>query len=361
MPSPVEILGIVLIAVALFMLVARGFLNESNFQTPILTLKAPTSVVILVLGIALFLFPQWWPVVTAARQTIRESPGPSAEAAAPSPSVVESATVESAKASPAATASARPSAITPPTFVAESVVESVTEKPDLNIRGQAGTNGKPVAPLPRGTRMLVLSGPIARDKYDWYEVLTFPSSQRDIPSHGWVAAGAPNGRPWIGQVVPECPSPPTTVGGLAPLDASTALACFSRRPLTIRARLLRCGTPPVQTIQSDPCAVSPGTIQPAWLDPDSDVLPDAGELDRFVLVDLEGDIVGNSPSVRLVLAQDAARPKSLDDDQAIEVTGMFNHPSAGQCTFRRGGESGGEPTIACRATFVATELKVLTP
>jgi hypothetical protein len=356
MPSLVEILGIVLIGAALIMLFARGVLHESNVQTPLLTVKAPTSVVILVLGIALVLFPKWWPVVTAARQTPWESPGPSAEATPPSPSASKAAGT-----SPSAIASAHPSAIAPLTFVAESIVESVTDKPDLNIRGQAGTNGKVLATLRRGTRMLVLSGPIARDKYDWYEVLTFPGSQRDIPSHGWVAAGAPNGRPWIGQVVPECPSRPTTVGGLARLDSSAALACFSRQPLIIRARLLRCGTRPVQTIQSDPCALLPGIIEPAWLDPDGDVLPDAGDVDRFVLVDLAVEIVGNSPSVRLVLAQDAERPNSLDDDQPIEVTGMFNHPSAGQCTFRRRGESRGEPTIACRATFVATQLKVLTP
>jgi hypothetical protein len=354
MPSPVEILGIVLIGVALFMLVVRGVLNESNLQTPLVTLKAPTSVVILVLGIVLFLFPQWWPVLTAARQTPAESPGPTEAATPPPPSASESAT-----ASASAGTSVPPSSIAALTFAPESVVESVTTKPDLNIRGQAGTTGKPVDQLPRGTRMLVLSGPITRDGYDWYEVLTFPVSQREIPSHGWVAAAAPNGRPWIGKVNPQCPKAPTTVGEVAALDPSTALACLSRRPLTVRGRLLRCGTPVVATLQSDPCSQSPGSIQPQWLDPDGDALPNSDELDRFVMVDLARDLRGDSPSVRLILAPGVERPETLADDQNVEVVGEFNHPEAGPCVARTKGDSGGDQTIACRATFVVTELRIL--
>ena len=351
---PGRVLGIVLIVVALFMLVVRGVLHESNLQTPLVTLKAPTSVVILVLGVALFLFPQWWPVVSTARPTPGESPGPSAVATTPAPP-----DSESARTSASASSSVSPSSTAEPTFAPESVVESVTTKPDLNIRGQAGTSGKPVDRISRGTRMLVLSGPINRDRYDWYEVLTFPASQRDIPSHGWVAAAATNGRPWIGQVSLQCPNAPTTVEELATLELSKAIACLSRRPLTVRGRLLRCEAPVVATIQSDPCSQSPGFIQPQWLDPDGDALPGSEEIDRFVMVDLAGDVRGDSPSVRLILAREAELPETLAEDQTVEVVGVFNHPEAGPCRARQKGDSGGEQTIVCRATFVVTELRIL--
>lgn len=353
MPSPVEILGIVLIAVGLFMLVVRGVLHESNFQTPIVTLKAPTSVVILLLGVGLFLFPQWWPVVTGARQTPGESPGPSVEA--PTPSSFPS---QSAGTSASASASTPPSAIAPSTFAAESVVQVVS--PDLRLRPTAGTTKRQIAELPIKARMLVVSGPIGREGLDWYEVLTF-QLPGGVSAHGWVAAAGADGEPWIGPVNPACPHAPTTLTELAALDSSTALACLARRPLTVRVRLLRCDTPLVETLQSDPCTASPGSIEPHWLDPDGDVLPASADVDRFVMVDLAENLRGDSPFVRLILAREADRSASLDEDQTVQVVGMFNHPEAGPCLLRLRGDADGNPTIACRATFVVTELRVLTP
>jgi hypothetical protein len=77
------------------------------------------------------------------------------------------------------------------------------------------------------------------------------------------------------------------------------------------------------------------------------------------MVDLAGDLRGDSPSVRLILAPEAERPETLADDQTVEVVGEFNHPEAGSCLARRKGDSGGDQTIACRATFVVTELRIL--
>jgi hypothetical protein len=315
MPSPVEILGLVLIAVALFMLVARGVLHESNFQTPIITLKAPTSVLVLLLGVALFLFPQWWPVVSAARQAPGASPGPSAEAPGPSSAPPQSAgTPPSAGASTEPTSpppsSPPPSAIAPSTFKAESVVEVVDP---VRLRPTAGTKKRQIADLPVGARMLVVSGPIGREGLDWYEVLTFPLSG-GVPPHGWVAAAAADGVPWIGPVNPACPSAPTTVTQLTALDSSTALACLGRLPLTVRVRLLRCETPLVETLQSHPCKESPGAIEPQWLDPDADVQPGTAGVDRFVMVNLAGDLRGDSPVVRLTLARGVDAPASLSRD-----------------------------------------------
>ena len=58
----------------------------------------------------------------------------------------------------------------------------------------------------------------------------------DLPS-GWVAAEGRDGEAWLGQSDYDCPAVPDDVRSLATLPRGVGLACFSRVPITFRARL----------------------------------------------------------------------------------------------------------------------------
>ena len=59
----VEVVGIVLIVLGVVLLAGRVVGSESDVQIPGVTIKAPASVLVLVLGVLVFLFPYspWWP------------------------------------------------------------------------------------------------------------------------------------------------------------------------------------------------------------------------------------------------------------------------------------------------------------
>ena len=60
----VQIVGLILTILGIILILARALAGESNVIIPGVTIKAPTSVLVLVLGVLVFLFPvsPWWPV-----------------------------------------------------------------------------------------------------------------------------------------------------------------------------------------------------------------------------------------------------------------------------------------------------------
>jgi len=80
----VQIVGGFLMALGTLLLLRRVVVTESDLQIPGVTLKAPASVLVLILGVLVFLFPwsPWWPETASA-----PSPTPSSSIAAQSPTV----------------------------------------------------------------------------------------------------------------------------------------------------------------------------------------------------------------------------------------------------------------------------------
>ncbi|MGH2401477.1 MAG: hypothetical protein ACRDE6_02095 [Candidatus Limnocylindria bacterium] len=135
-------------------------------RAPLLLLAA-TLVVIVVAGVAL------GTGLVKLSQTIEASPSASAE---PTSSAV-------AQTSPNASAipSAAPSA--PANEVIGRVLHAAAD--GLRLRTEASASGEIVATLRAGQRMGIVSGPIAAEGMDWYEVRIGPG---DLA--GWVASGA---------------------------------------------------------------------------------------------------------------------------------------------------------------------------
>jgi hypothetical protein len=65
----VEVVGVVLIVLGVWLLAGRAAGSDSDVQLPGVTIKAPASVLVLVLGVLVFLFPYspWWPEKAASQ------------------------------------------------------------------------------------------------------------------------------------------------------------------------------------------------------------------------------------------------------------------------------------------------------
>jgi hypothetical protein len=169
------------------------------------------------------------------------APGPTQPAAvlvptaAPSPATVPSAP----PATPAATAAASP----PPTprrapdTLGPDAMAVVTEEGDrLRVRTApgVGNDSRMLNPLLRtGDRMLVISGPVVADGYDWYEVRT---AQDAGPPYGWVASGK-DGKAWIAPTAPVCPDPGDDPAVVA-LDPIDFLLCNGDRAIVLHGTSL---------------------------------------------------------------------------------------------------------------------------
>ena len=107
--------------------------------------------------------------------------------------------------------------------------------------------------LPRGTMLFVLGGPTAASGYEWWEVVPTWFSINGA-RHGWVAAASREGEVWIQPAGIDCPPTPVDLAALKELTDGMALACFARKPITVRARLVSCN-----------CDIDGPPVDPAWL------------------------------------------------------------------------------------------------
>lgn len=216
--------------------------------------------------------------------------------------------------------------------------------------------------LPAGTNLYVLDGPVWGSGYQWFWVAQLSSTE--LPS-GWVAAAGRDGEPWLGPGNYDCPPVPDDFKSLLALPRGVGAACFSRVPITFRARLFeRNGD------------VDPGSdwIAPDWLwaighgpyilDPSAVRLysndgPDAYHVEGIeFLRDPEGQFPAKLPVGRYLGGDDWSVP------HVVQVTGMFDHPAAQTCHWESYDEN---PEVArpldpavgeCRLEFAVTRIVV---
>jgi hypothetical protein len=239
-------------------------------------------------------------------------------------------TASAATATDQPTPSDDPAQIASRTFVA-SVVDALRVR-SLPVIAPESSRLEPQ--LPRNTILYVVDGPVAASGYSWFQVI--PVTTRALPN-GWVAAAARDGERWIEPTEFRCPPIPTDFRTLSRLRPGVGLACFSRVPITVRARVVDCG-----------CDVDGPAMSPDWFASASGspvLLVDVGET---------RPPAGGADWFFLYLDPDAELNADLALGAIVEVTGIFDHPSAVACTMTEDGQT--TASLQCRLTFAVTKL-----
>ncbi len=215
-----------------------------------------------------------------------------------------------------------------------------------------------------GTTLYVIDGPVAGSGYDWWRVALVDEVLidgpvfgwvYDAPAYGWVAGADLDGAPWIGGSDFVCPDPPTDFASLVKVSEGVALGCFSRQPITVRARVVEPG------IGID----GPG-LRPQWF---------AWGNGPIFLVDPQAATTLFSDKVAKGICDAACLMLHLDPaagidpipvDKVVDATGMFDHPAARYCQEPSAtvpadfaDETVWAPSIACRFAFAVTGLTVV--
>ena len=124
-----------------------------------------------------------------------------------------------------------------------------------------GVDSAKIDTLPSETRLLVLSGPVTADGYDWYEVLT---DGQPIRRYGWVARGTAQ-EEWLAPSPPRC-WPSLNASTLLTVSRIDILACYHDTELTVRGRWRELTT---AEIGVNPCqwdeVIGPCNAKQAWL------------------------------------------------------------------------------------------------
>lgn len=194
--------------------------------------------------------------------------------------------------------------------------------------------------LPGGTELFVFEGPTAASGYDWWHVV--PTAFRlGGPGHGWVAGASREGEPWVQPTRIDCPPTPTNLGALRTLTDGMAVACFARKPITVRARLVSCN-----------CDMDGPPVEPPWL---------GISAEPILLVDpTETGPPDRTEDWYQLHVDPNARVTSLPVGQVVDITGTFDHPAAADCVVT---DFDGQPmpSVACRFVFAVTALEVVEP
>ena len=283
--------------------------------------------------------------LVATRQDEVPQPGqPTPPVAVEEPTPGGSAPVDaSPTVGPVAAVTPRPQ---PVELGANSLAVVTSDGDGLRVRSAPGTgpDSTMLTPLlPARTRMLVVSGPVQADGYDWYEVL---SELEGL--YGWVAAGK-DGVDWVKPTTPECSDSldDVAVSLVSELDF---LTCYGDSPVSIDARLsLSADLGNVDEV----CPWTGGDVpcdpEPAWLwEP------------RWFTYSPDG-LAGYDGS--------AAIPPELltgvgDEDGLADVrmTIAMDSPEAASCRLVDAGGRDviprGQAIARCRMTFVVQDLEL---
>jgi hypothetical protein len=147
---------------------------------------------------------------------------------------------------------------------------AVTLVDDLSVRDEPSTSGVRLGVLgPAGEAVFVVSGPVATDGRDWYQLASVwepyqggcePAPEPSLRCHdwfGWAAGTGASGEPWLAPRPDSCPAPPLDTSAYLSLAPLERLACFGDQPWTLRAYMA-----PESGCR---CGLSPYRIEPAWL------------------------------------------------------------------------------------------------
>jgi hypothetical protein len=251
-------------------------------------------------------------------------------------------------ADPAETSSPSP-ASTPrvlPATLGQDTMAVVTEAGTrLRVRTAPGVGSDSVMLnplLPAGTRMLVMSGPVAVDGYDWYEVMT---RGNPWPRYGWVASGK-NGEAWIEPALPDCRDQPDAraVVSLHPLDY---LLCYGNRAVDLH----------VTAIEAQP---GTGGAWCPWTSERSHCEIDPAWMNQRVLLAIDAGN-GVSGGVIAVVPPDLVSVVNATiGTEGATITVAADSPDARACRIVDSDGSEVVPraraVLECRATFVITAL-----
>ena len=227
-----------------------------------------------------------------------------------------------------------------PTPAASSVLVdtvAVTVVDGLRVRSKprVGDDSFKYEPLlPLGTQLYVLDGPVSASDYTWYEVV--PLASRTLP-RGWVAIAGRDGEPWLEAGDFDCPPLPSDFRSLAALPDGVGLACFSRVPITVKARLIWCA-----------CDIDGSWYTPPWfhLNDDPDLLVEPGVTsvppDKADWFGLNLDPAGEHPDV-------------LPEGEVVEVHRDLRSPSRRELHCDRDGRRAG-PHPGLQARVRVTKL-----
>lgn len=258
--------------------------------------------------------------------------------ATPEPSLSPAAIVSAAP-SPAVEPTPRSTNLQTPKATARALTVdgvAVTEVDELRVRSKprvADDSLKHKPLLPRGTPMYVLDGPVSASGYTWYEVA--PLGSRTLPQ-GWVAAGSRDGETWLAPGEFDCPPVPTDFRSLAALQPAVGLACFPRTPITVVARLISCE-----------CDVDGAWLTPGWFS--------LGGGEMLVEPGMTRPPADVTEWFWLNLDPAGRHPANLPMGEVVDVSGIFDHPDAANCTIT---EMDGEPVESqrCRLAFAVVKL-----
>jgi len=210
--------------------------------------------------------------------------------------------------------------------------------------------------LPLGTFLYAFNGPVNESGYGWYGVASFSLDLMSWgpcgagpgpcggPYTGWVAGSGRDGEPWLEPAAPDCPPLPTDARAVQTVPLGTRLGCFSQVPIAFQARLISCN-----------CDVDGGGFQPSWFGVEDQPL---------LLVGTSETQVPAEYADWLIVAFDPAGkfPDVLPVGQLVDVTGMFDHPDARNCTYQGVPiETAGPPAPSsdCRFMFATTGISAI--
>ncbi len=211
--------------------------------------------------------------------------------------------------------------------------------------------------LPVGTQLYVFDGPVNASGYRWFQVASV-SLDFIAPGVcdgeqgacggiylGWVAAASRSGEPWLAVGTINCPPVPTDSLTLARLPLGARVACFSRRPIAIHARLVWCA-----------CVYDGRWLTPSWFGPESPHLLVEPSQSRAP--------ADNEDWLELLLDPAGRYPAVIPVGEIVDVVGIFDHPDAAGCLrFDVPIETAGppEPWSNCRFEFAVTSLTTVKP
>lgn len=314
--------------------------------------------------------------IAADRTSAPSAPVPSTPRASaavrvvsPSPAMPTPTPSRSTPATPKPTSTARPTPRPSPTSTASTAPPPVTFKPgqiatvtaDEGVRMRTkprvdGGSERYTPILPKGTDLYVISGPKHGSGYHWYQVVPIAfgvdglveSSRPPGGAYaGWVAVASRDGEAWLGRRKIDCPTKPRDVKALGALSVAQRAGCFSRDPITVRARIVHCSCS-----ITGPC----DALRPDWFLVTGEFLELVEPASRAPERDWEHKLP--------LVFEGGANPHSIPIDKVVTVTGMFNHPAAAKCQANAAediGSPGSEPvwvpTGRCRTEFVVTSIK----